>query len=256
MDSDLSKADKQIVDNELYDKLGQKWYEGKDDPVALLRAQNSLTTPWILAEIRKYIGYHAEILDVGCGAGFFSNEAAKAAHTVTGIDISASSLKVAEAHDATKSVRYLYGDAYEIPFPRESFDVVVAGDLLEHVSDPQKIIFEMSRVLRPGGLFFFHTFNRNLLSYLFVIQGMRIFVKNTPPDLHVYSLFRKPEEVEEWIDNAGMDLQKTRGTAPKIFQWAFWKMLWTREVPDDIQFRWVDNRLTSYIGYAKKLREQ
>ena len=69
MNNGLSKQDKQIVDNDIYDQLGEKWYEAGDDPVALLRAQQKFITPWILGEVRKNIGYHAEILDVGCGAG-------------------------------------------------------------------------------------------------------------------------------------------------------------------------------------------
>lgn len=253
---ELVKIDKQIVNNDLYDDLGERWYKATDDPVALLRHQNDLTTPWILAEIRKFIGYHAEILDLGCGAGFFSNEAAKLGHSVTGVDISIEALKIARAHDTTKSVRYVPGDAYNLAYPRESFDVVVALDLLEHVSDPEKIIFEISRVLRPGGLFFYHTFNRNLWCYLFTLKGMQWFVKNTPEHLHVYSLFRKPEEVADWIENAGMEVQKVRGTTPVIFQKPFWKLLWSGEVSESFRFRFQKKPITTYLGYAKKLREQ
>lgn len=256
MDEELSKLDKEIVDNEVYDQLGQKWYTAKDDPVALLRQQSKHSNPWVLAEIRKYIGYHAKVLDLGCGAGFFANEAAKAGYTVVGMDISSSALKVAELHDDTKSVSYVYGDAYSIPFERESFDVVVALDLLEHVSDPQKILFEASRVLRPGGLVFFHTFNRNIFSYLFVIQGMRLFIKNTPRYLHVYSLFRKPKEVEELLNNAGLDLRVLRGVGPVIMQRPFWRMLLHREVPQDFRFKWTRYPVISYSGFAKKLRFQ
>ncbi|MDG0815185.1 bifunctional 2-polyprenyl-6-hydroxyphenol methylase/3-demethylubiquinol 3-O-methyltransferase UbiG [Bdellovibrio svalbardensis] len=256
MDSEIARPDKETVGPELYEQLGKKWYEAGDDPIALLRHQHQLTNPWMLAEIRKNIGYRAEILDIGCGPGFFANEAVKLGHKVTGIDISTTQLRVAQLRDATKSVRYIYGDAYAIPYPRESFDVVMAMDLLEHVSDPQKVLFEASRVLRPGGLMFFHTFNRNFLSYLLVVKGVQWFVKNTPADLHVYQLFRKPEEVEEWIDNAGMDLKVTRGLAPVLWQAGWWQLLWNRVVPESFQFRWTKSRLVSYIGYAKKLREQ
>ena len=255
MQVERTNVNRDVTDKEKYQQLGQRWYDASDDPIALLRSQNQLTTPWILAEIRKYIGYHAEILDIGCGAGFFANEAAKAEHKVTGVDIAENALQVAAAHDETKSVRYMAADAYALPFARESFDVVVAMDLLEHVSDPQKIIFEASRVLRPGGLFFFRTFNRNRWSFLFVIEGMQWFVKNTTRETHVYSLFRKPQEVDEWVNNAGMDIQIMRGTAPIIFQKAFWKLLRTREVPKNFKFKWTKSTSSSYLGYAKKLRE-
>lgn len=256
MQVERNNLGRDITDSENFKQLGQKWYEASDDPIAMLRNQNNFTTPWILAEIRKYIGYHAEILDIGCGAGFFANEAAKVGHKVTGIDISENALQVAAAHDETQSVHYMSADAYALPFPRESFDVVMAMDLLEHVSDPQQIIFEASRVLRPGGLFFFHTFNRNRWSFLFVIKGMQWFIKNTTPETHVYSLFRKPQEIDDWVSDAGMDVQIMRGTVPIIFQKAFWKMLFTREVPENLLFKWTKSTSSSYIGYAKKLREQ
>ena len=55
---------------------------------------------------------------------------------------------------------------------------------------------EMARVLRPGGLLFFHTFNRSWLAWLVVIKGVEWFVRNTPKDMHVLHLFLKPSEVE------------------------------------------------------------
>lgn len=256
MDSEISKVSQEIATDEDYKKLGEQWYEASRDSMALLRQQHQLTSPWVLAEIRKYIGYHAEILDIGCGPGFFSNEAIKVGHKVTGIDISTTQLRVAQARDVTKKVRYVYGDAYAIPYPRETFDVVVAMGLLEHVSDPQKILFEASRVLRSGGLFFFHTVNRNFLSYLFAVKGMQYFSKNTSSELYVYNLCRKPSEVETWIDNSGMDLKITRGVAPVIMQTALFNFLWKREMSKDFHFHWTKNRWVSYVGCARKLREQ
>ena len=54
-------------------------------------------------------------------------------------------------------------------------------DLLEHVEVPAKVIAEASRVLKPGGLFFFHTFNRNWFSWLFALKGVEWFgTQHTP----------------------------------------------------------------------------
>ncbi|MNJ91299.1 Ubiquinone biosynthesis O-methyltransferase [compost metagenome] len=256
MDSELAKHDREIIDNDVYNELGERWYKAQDDPIALLRAQTKLEAPWILNEIRRHIGYRAHILDVGCGGGFLANAMAEGGHDVTGIDLSTSSLKVAELYDKTHTVKYLQGDAYQLPFPKECFDVVCAMDLLEHVSDPQKILAEASRVLHPGGLFFFHTFNKNPISYFMVIKGMETFVKNTPKDMHVYSLFRDPVQLEDWMEDEGLEVVTMRGIRPVIFQKAFFKMLWTREVPDNFQFTWTKNPMVSYTGYAKKMREQ
>ena len=71
-------------------------------------------------------------------------------------------------------------DAFALPFPHQSFDVICAMDFLEHVEMPEQIIRNSARLLRPNGLFFFHTFNRNLLSYVVVIKGVEWCVPNTP----------------------------------------------------------------------------
>ncbi|UOF00679.1 bifunctional 2-polyprenyl-6-hydroxyphenol methylase/3-demethylubiquinol 3-O-methyltransferase UbiG [Bdellovibrio reynosensis] len=255
MDLDLAKLDKEIINNDAYDSLADRWYEAQDDPIALLRNQHKTQVPWILDEIRRNIGYHAEVLDMGCGAGFLSNDLAAAGHSVTGIDLSTSSLKIAETRDRTRSVKYRQGDVYQVPFPRESFDVVTAMDLLEHVSDPKKVLAEATRVLRPGGLFFYNTFHKNPLAWLVVIKGMEWFVKNTPDHYHVYSLFIRPKKLESWMDDVGLDSMQIRGIRPVFAQKALFKLLATGVVPSDFKFKFSRSPLIAYIGVAKKLRE-
>lgn len=256
MDLDLAKLDKEIVNNDVYDQLAERWYEAQDDPIALLRNQHKLEMPWILEQIRRHIGYRSEVLDMGCGAGFLANDLALAGHSVTGIDLSTSSLKIAESRDKTRTVRYQQGDVYQVPFPRESFDVVAAMDLLEHVSDPQKVIDEATRVLRPGGLFFFNTFSKNPLAWLVVIKGMEWFVKNTPKDYHVYSLFIDPKQIRAWLEEAGLQEMQIRGIRPVFAQKALFRLMRTGVVPKEFRFTFSKSTLISYTGYAKKLREQ
>lgn len=255
MDLDLAKLDNEIVNNEAYDHLEERWYEAQDDPIALLRNQHKLELPWILESIRKNLGYKAEILDLGCGGGFLSNDLAQAGHQVTGIDLSASSLKVAQSRDHTGTVRYQQGDVYRIPFANASFDAVAAMDLLEHVSDPQRVIAEAYRVLRPGGLFFFNTFNKNPLSWLIVIKGMEWFVKNTPAEYHVYSLFIEPSKLKMWMEDEGLDMVEVRGIRPVFLQNAMWDLLRTGTVPKNFQFTFSNLPLIAYTGYARKLKQ-
>jgi 2-polyprenyl-6-hydroxyphenyl methylase/3-demethylubiquinone-9 3-methyltransferase len=178
-------SEKPVINNAFYDDLGERWYTASDDPVALLRAESRLRVPWVVEKISRD-GAEACVLDVACGAGFLSNALALKNHQVTGIDLSVQSLAVAEKYDTTKSVTYLAMDAHHLDFPDASFDVVCAMDFLEHVSDRNQVIKEFSRVLKPGGRFFFHTFNRNFLSWLIVIKGVEWFVKNTPDHMHTY----------------------------------------------------------------------
>jgi 2-polyprenyl-6-hydroxyphenyl methylase/3-demethylubiquinone-9 3-methyltransferase len=258
MEPELSKVeqDRKIVNNQLYDDLLDRWYDAQDDPVALLRSQHELLVPWIKQEIRKNIGYHGRVLDLGCGAGLLTNQVAQAGYQVTGIDISGSSLKVAKERDMTKSVDYVEGDVYKLPFKNHSFDVVIATDLLEHVSDPRQVVSEASRVLQPGGLFFFHTFSKNPLAWAFVIEGMKFFVRNTPDHLHVYSLFISPKDLKRILKDCGLsDIPELRGMRPVIAHKAFWKMVFTGIVPKDFKFKFTKRPLITYAGYAKKSRD-
>ncbi len=159
------------INNEFYNLYGDRWYTAKDDPIALLRAETKVKLPWVLKKVaeRQFLPSETKILDVGCGAGFLANPLSASGFNVTGVDLSEESLLVARRFDSTKKVEYMVADAYHLPFPDQSFNVVTAMDFLEHVDDPAKVVKEFSRVLKPGGLFVFHTFNRNLVAYLVII---------------------------------------------------------------------------------------
>ena len=83
------------------------------------------------------------ILDVGCGEKPYAN--LFAATEYIGIDIEQS------GHDHTRSDIDVFYDGLNIPFEDNSFDSIVCFEVLEHVFEPEKIIQEMYRVLKPGG---------------------------------------------------------------------------------------------------------
>jgi 2-polyprenyl-6-hydroxyphenyl methylase/3-demethylubiquinone-9 3-methyltransferase len=241
------------VNNAIYDQFGERWYDAQDDPVALLRAESRLRNPWVTERITQLHGTAARVLDVGCGAGFLSNQLARDGFDVTGIDASKASIEVAARHDATGKAQYLHGDALLMPFPDASFDAVCAMDFLEHVEDAARAVAEISRVLRPGGTFFFHTFNRNPLSWLVVIKGVEWFVQHTPKHMHVLRLFIKPSELTALCHGHGLRVGELRGSRPVIFSLAFWRMLLTRVVPSDFRFRFTKSTLLAYTGSAQRL---
>ena len=158
-------------------------------------------------------------------------------------------LALGEAHSCA---RYDSGDARALPYPDGAFDVVCAMDFLEHIDDPAQVVAEASRVLAPGGLFFFHTFNRNRLAWLVVIKGVEWFVKNTPRDLHVLRLFVKPEELEAMCVASGLTVRALRGSAPRVFSTAFFGMLATGVVPPDFRFEFTSSTRIGYTGFAEK----
>jgi 2-polyprenyl-6-hydroxyphenyl methylase/3-demethylubiquinone-9 3-methyltransferase len=170
---------------------------------------------------------------------------------VTGIDIAADALAVAHAHDASGRVRYVEGDALALPFDDGSFDAVCAMDLLEHVESPAHAIAEASRVLAPGGLFFFHTFNRNFLSWLVIVRGVEWFVRNAPEHLHVLRLFLKPGQVRAACAEHGLEAPHLFGVRPKLTL-PFWRMLVSGRVPRDFEFTFTRSTRLAYTGLARK----
>lgn len=243
--------ERKTINNDFYDELGDAWYTASDHPIALLRAENGVRIPWVIAEI----GQNKTVLDVGCGAGMLTNALAAAGHSAYGIDLSASSLEVASQKDTAKQVSYQVASAYSLPFADQTFDVVCAMDVLEHVEEPDRLIAEASRVLKPRGLFFFHTFNRNWLSYLLIIKGVEWCVPNAPKNMHVYPLFIKPNELTELCRRRDLNVQVLRGFQPKVLSLPFLKMVFQRKVPEDFTFCFSKNLATGYCGWAQKGEE-
>ena len=241
------------IDNEIYDNYGERWYTAQDDPVALLRAENKAKIPWVLSKIREIGSPGHKVLDVGCGGGFLTNDFARRGFSVTGVDISPESIRIAREHDVTHKVNYDVADAYELPYPDHSFDIVTNMDFLEHVENPEIVVRECSRVLKPGGLFFFHTFNRNIISELVVIKLVERFIKNTPRNMHVIELFIKPEELKAYCHEAGMEVFCIEGIRPVLSSVSF-RTLFTGVVSPKMRFKSTNSTLMSYIGVARKKR--
>jgi 2-polyprenyl-6-hydroxyphenyl methylase/3-demethylubiquinone-9 3-methyltransferase len=240
------------VNNEFYDNLGEAWFVGQDHPIALLRAEARLKNPWVAEVIGQRMGSSARVLDIGCGGGFLSNDLAARGYRVTGLDASAGSLRMAEAVDQTKKVEYVLGSAFQLPFGDASFDVCACMDVLEHVRNPQLVVQEAVRVLKPGGLFLFHTFNRHWLAKIVVIYGMNWFFKNVPKSLHLYSFFIKPRELKNFIEDSGAHVEEWRGLRPRLSWRAAYQILRTGEVPDALTFEFCRALSVGYVGYAVK----
>jgi 2-polyprenyl-6-hydroxyphenyl methylase / 3-demethylubiquinone-9 3-methyltransferase len=242
------------VNNTWYADLGSRWYAAEDTPIALLRAESRHRNPWIAGEIARAFAEPCRVLDLGCGGGFLSNYLAERGHQVTGVDTTAENLTVARANDRSRTAQYHVGDARALEFRAASFDVVCAMDLLEHVEEPGRVIAEASRVLVPGGLFVFHTFNRTWQAKLIVIKGVEWFVRNAPHDLHVQRLFVKPDELRSMCRASGLEVAVIHGSRPR-FGWPLLRMLTTGKVGDDFAFTTTPSLKLGYTGFARKVGE-
>jgi ubiquinone/menaquinone biosynthesis C-methylase UbiE len=90
------------------------------------------------------------VLEVGSGLGILAAEVAAAADSVEVVGLERSSEQIAAAMHAPR-VRYVQGDAHELPFADGDFDLAYCRYLLEHVADPVRVLAEMHRVVRVGG---------------------------------------------------------------------------------------------------------
>lgn len=100
-------------------------------------------------------GKNAKILDIGCGRGFYERAIARVYPTaqVTGIDTNAQYLRIARSGAYGKAnISFLRASGLRLPFACCSFDRIICSEVLEHVVDDDKLVKEMFRVVKPGGL--------------------------------------------------------------------------------------------------------
>ncbi len=114
------------------------------------------------AACRDYVA-GLEVLDAGCGEGYGTAILGAVAARVTGIDIDAATIHAAQAKYGIKGrVLFREGDSRRTQLPEASFDAVVALETIEHIEDPERLVLEARRLLRPGGLFIVSTPNRDI----------------------------------------------------------------------------------------------
>jgi ubiquinone/menaquinone biosynthesis C-methylase UbiE len=99
------------------------------------------------------------VLDLGCSTGFISHELHRAGASVTGVDIDEPGL--ARARDRFGgSIPFVCADGEALPWPSGSVDAVVFNHIYEHVVDPDAVLAEIRRVLRPSGVVYLGLGNR------------------------------------------------------------------------------------------------
>jgi 2-polyprenyl-6-hydroxyphenyl methylase/3-demethylubiquinone-9 3-methyltransferase len=129
-------------DPALYDQLAGEWWRA-DGVFAALR--------WLADSRAEHIPHAprpgAVLVDLACGGGLMAPHARRLGYRHVGVDVGLAALQVAREH----GVLPVRGSVLAVPLADGCADVVVAGEILEHVEDDVGVLAECARLLRPGG---------------------------------------------------------------------------------------------------------
>ena len=130
-----------------------RYTHGHDESV--LRSHRWRTAENSAAHLLPHLRAGASLLDVGSGPGTITADLADlvAPGLVTALEATEGALALTESELRRRGVvaDLVVGDAHDLPFPDDAFDVVHAHQVLQHVADPVRALTEMHRVCRPGG---------------------------------------------------------------------------------------------------------
>jgi len=258
----------QRINNDVYKTAGDIWWN-PEEPLNLLE---TVVNPGRVGYFKRVINEKLKLpvtrmkaLEVGCGGGILCEQIARMGFGTTGMDPSDQALEAARRHaqQSGLNINYVGGVGEKLPFPGMSFDVVFCCDVLEHVKDLGQVVAEISRVLKPGGYFFYDTINRTVVSKLVAIkiwQDWKAFAF-MPKDLHVWEMFIKPSELKLHLQKSGFDNQDVTGLAPDVNPL---KMLYylrkrvkgeltIRDLGQKLKLRESRDKSMLYLGWARKI---
>lgn len=204
-----------------FDRLAAEWWNphGKFKPLHRLN-------PLRLAYLRQTVCRHYErdgrkeealaglrVLDVGCGGGLLSEPLARMGGDVVGIDAAPTNVAVATRHAQTMGVAvdYRHTTAEALAAAGETFDVVLAMEIVEHVADVGVFVAACAEMVRPGGLTVFATINRTPKAFALAIVGAEYVLGWLPRGTHTYAKLVRPRELERAFAANGLVSQEAAG---------------------------------------------
>lgn len=173
------------------------------------------SSPWYQL-VRERIGDPSgqRILEVACGRGGYVRELACAGAHVTGCDFSFAALRAAtaklQAVNVPPSTGLIQGDAQNLPFADNSFDILVSCETVEHLPDARAAFAEMHRVTRPGGRLFLTT--PNYANFMGVYE---LYAKVRHPGRRDDQPFDRRQwfaQILRGVRRAGWEILRTDGT--------------------------------------------
>ncbi|SFK81143.1 3-demethylubiquinone-9 3-methyltransferase [Loktanella salsilacus] len=200
----------------IYDKVADRWWS---DGIRWVRTLKNLV-PGRLKWFDRHIDWQGkDVLDLGCAGGFMAEALAERGAHVTGIDPASDAIDAAHDHARAGKLRIAYdvGVGEALPYDDASFDAVVCVDVLEHVADLHRVLSEIARTMRPGGLLLFDTINRNPMARLASITIAEDMLRLLPRGTHDPAMFIKPKELRAAFQGVGLVPGPITGLGPRGF---------------------------------------
>jgi len=150
-----------------------------------------------------------KILDIGCADGMFTKVIFDTAHPseIVGIDVLKDSVMWAQKHwKKNKKMKFKLGNAHDLKFKDKSFDAVFILEVMEHVSDPKKVLSEINRVLRKDGYLIALVPSDNGLFKIIWWFVTKFWWAKIWDDCHVQS-FNSGNTLSKNIKNAGFKIE-------------------------------------------------
>ncbi|WP_024516542.1 bifunctional 2-polyprenyl-6-hydroxyphenol methylase/3-demethylubiquinol 3-O-methyltransferase UbiG [Bradyrhizobium sp. Tv2a-2] len=194
-----------------FSKLSQEWWDPKGK-MAPLHKINPLRLGYIRdAACRKFNRNvrslsclsGLRVLDIGCGAGLLCEPLSRLGAQVIGVDPSSSNIAAAKLHAdrGHLSIDYRCTTVEQMDM-RERFDIVLAMEVVEHVTDVGVFLERCAAMLKPGGMMVVSTLNRNWKSFALAIVGAEYVLRWLPRGTHQWDKFVTPDELaKHLLDN-------------------------------------------------------
>ncbi|MCX5477372.1 bifunctional 2-polyprenyl-6-hydroxyphenol methylase/3-demethylubiquinol 3-O-methyltransferase UbiG [Kaistia geumhonensis] len=204
-----------------FSAIASEWWAA-DGKFAPLHRLNPIRIGFIRDEAAARFGRMAtdprplaglRLLDIGCGGGLLSEPMARLGADVVGADASPESIGVARAHAAASglAIDYRATTAEALAEAGETFDIVLAMEIVEHVADVDLFVAAVAGMVRPGGLIVFSTINRTAKALMLAIVGAEYVLRWLPRGTHHYEKLVKPRELETALLAAGVTVSARSG---------------------------------------------
>jgi 2-polyprenyl-6-hydroxyphenyl methylase/3-demethylubiquinone-9 3-methyltransferase len=161
----------------------------------------------------------ALLVDLACGGGLMAPHVARLGYRHVGVDLGVPGLKLAGAH----GVLPVRGSVLAVPLADGCADVVVAGEILEHVEDDVAVLAEAARLLRPGGTLIIDAIADTWLADLIVVRILERVPGGPPPGIHDPALFVNRRRLRAAAPELGLDLELV-GLRPSVRDVVRWRL--------------------------------